>query len=101
VVLSPQFLVDCDNMTYPESGETGGCAGAMTQVVVDWISKNGMTTETCYPYFSGGTGSNGTCHWGECSAMWNHWFNYTFNDTMHWKWAAKTFPVDSIIFDMW
>jgi cathepsin B len=55
VVLSPQFLVDCDNDVYPESGETGGCAGAMTQVVVDWISNNYLVPDSCYPYFSGTT----------------------------------------------
>ena len=61
-VLSPQFLVDCDTEQYPESGETGGCEGAMTQVVVDWIAKNGITYDACYPYFSGDTKKAGDCH---------------------------------------
>jgi len=94
-VLSPQFLVDCDDEIYPESGETGGCNGAMTQVVVDWISANGIVTDSCYPYFSGTTKDVGECR-STCVNE-EKFQKYYFDSPLHFNWKVEQYPVDNLI----
>jgi len=52
-VLSPQYLVSCDMSDY-------GCQGGYLTNSWAFIVKNGLPTDACYPYTSGG-GVRGTC----------------------------------------
>jgi len=53
VVLSPQWLVSCDNSDM-------GCQGGWLNKAWAYIAKNGLPTDTCAPYTSG-TGVSGKC----------------------------------------
>jgi C1A family cysteine protease len=55
---SEQDLVSCDNAAH--GGTDQGCNGGLMDNAFKWIEKNGICTETDYPYTSG-TGSSGTC----------------------------------------
>merc|ERR1712139_663984 len=57
VSLSEQDLVQCDH-----NGDQG-CQGGLMDNAFGWISKNGICTETAYPYTSG-SGTTGTCKAG-------------------------------------
>ena len=73
LVFSPQFLVDCDT-------GANACSGANTINVIPWIYKNGIPTDSCYPYESGETKKRGKCHTGTCtdelglSTTWNKFY---------------------------
>jgi C1A family cysteine protease len=54
VSLSEQDLVSCDH-----NGDQG-CSGGLMDNAFEWIEKNGICTESDYPYTSG-TGITGTC----------------------------------------
>jgi cathepsin B len=53
VSLSPQYLISCDTANY-------GCDGGQYDVAWKYIQYNGIPTEQCVSYKSGG-GSSGTC----------------------------------------
>ena len=82
--MSPEFLVECDNDNYT-SGETGGCAGAMTQQVVDWVGKNGIISETCDPYYSGINGTENACHNLTCTDPTVPWRLYKAENATHYN----------------
>lgn len=54
VVLSPQHLVSCDRGNF-------GCNGGYLNKAWDFMQKNGVTTDECYPYTSGTSGKDGDC----------------------------------------
>jgi C1A family cysteine protease len=56
--LSEQDLVSCDNAQH--GGTDQGCNGGLMDNAFKWIEKNGLCTESDYPYTSGG-GKTGTC----------------------------------------
>jgi len=56
--LSEQELVSCDNAAH--GGSDQGCNGGLMDNAFKWISKNGLCTESDYPYTSG-HGQTGTC----------------------------------------
>jgi cathepsin B len=62
VTFAPQYSVDCANKTW----DAEGCDGAETQTNLYWLEEFGMVSEECYPYFSGDTETNGTCHFDTC-----------------------------------
>lgn len=45
-VLSPQYLVSCDNTDY-------GCEGGYLDNAWEFVENNGLCTDTCFPYQSG------------------------------------------------
>lgn len=45
--LSPQELVSCDK-------KNGGCQGGLAATALDYVSKNGLVQEACYPYIARG-----------------------------------------------
>lgn len=59
--LSEEDLVQCDH-----NGDQG-CQGGLMDNAFDWVSENGICSESAYPYTSGG-GTTGTCKTG-CSAV--------------------------------
>jgi len=60
-VLSEQELVDCDNIRH--GGRNHGCNGGLMDSAFDWISKKeGVCTETNYPYISGVTKVSQSCN---------------------------------------
>ena len=56
--LSEQELVDCT----PGSNDGNGCNGNSLNAAFELIRDRGLSLESNYPYFSGQTGSSGTCH---------------------------------------
>jgi cathepsin B len=56
VVLSPQWLVSCDNSNL-------GCNGGNLPLVWQYMESTGIPTDACDPYISGG----GDSHTGTCS----------------------------------
>lgn len=59
--LSEQQIVDCaHNDVYGEYG-TWGCNGGWMDEVFRYQQANGAVTDADYPYFSGTTGTHGTC----------------------------------------
>lgn len=69
----------------------------MTQVVVDWISRNGITYDNCYPYFSGTTKDRGQCHWGVCTDTRNPWRMFYFDNPLHFNWKKEHYSVDQMV----
>jgi len=59
--MSEQNFVDCDNLK--SGGRDHGCNGGLMDNAFSWATKNGgICTETAYPYTSGTTKTEGTCH---------------------------------------
>jgi len=58
VVLSPQYLVSCDTANL-------GCNGGWPVVAWNFVVRNGLPTDSCYPYVSG-DGTNPKCNAGKC-----------------------------------
>merc|ERR1712072_506245 len=58
--LSEEDLVECDH-----NGDHG-CRGGLMDHAFDWISENGICSESAHPYTSGG-GQSGTCKTPKCS----------------------------------
>jgi len=56
VEFSTQQVTNCCT-----AGGSQGCDGGYEDKAIDWISQNGLCTETSYPYTSGSTGQTGTC----------------------------------------
>jgi len=54
VVLSPQYLVSCDQGNY-------GCMGGYLDVAWEFMETTGTVTDDCYKYTSGETGKDGDC----------------------------------------
>jgi hypothetical protein len=50
ITLSVQELIDCD---IKSSGCKGGCKGGWPHVAFQYILKNGISTESSYPYMAG------------------------------------------------
>jgi len=60
VVLSPEYLVDCDKSDY-------GCNGGYLDRSWNFLTKTGIPTDACYPYVAGGgvaSKCNSTCQDG-------------------------------------
>jgi len=55
---SEQDLVSCDNAAH--GGSDQGCNGGLMDNAFKWVEKNGLCTESDYPY-SSGSGQSGTC----------------------------------------
>jgi len=55
-VLSPQWLVSCDN-------SNDGCQGGNLPLVWQYMESNGIPKDSCDPYISGG----GQSHTGQCT----------------------------------
>lgn len=68
----------------------------MTQYVVNWISKNGIVTDSCYPYFSGTTKDKGECK-NVCVNEKDKFTHYFFDAPVHFNWPEQKFPVDDLI----
>lgn len=55
--MAPQQLVSCNH----DSGVMG-CRGAATGNAYGYFVREGLVEDSCYPYKSGATGSDGTCY---------------------------------------
>jgi cathepsin B len=60
VVLSPQSLISCDSLD-------NGCKGGSMPMAWTWIGEEGILTDTCAPYTSGG-GNRGVCDNSTCAS---------------------------------
>jgi len=56
VTFSPQQVTSCCT-----TGGNQGCDGGYPDKAIDWISQNGLCTDSSYPYTSGSSGQTGTC----------------------------------------
>jgi cathepsin B len=54
VVLSPQYLVSCDNSNY-------GCNGGYLDLAWEYLENPGVPADSCDVYVSGGSGQDGSC----------------------------------------
>lgn len=57
IVMAPQQLVSCNH----DSGVMG-CSGANTGNAYAYFQREGLVEDSCYPYKSGSTGTNGQCY---------------------------------------
>lgn len=73
LIFSPQYLMDCDK-------EESSCGGAATQRVIQWIGRNGIVTEKCYPY----TAVDGTQCKKSCSKVEDPYKVWKFKDDTIW-----------------
>jgi cathepsin B len=60
LVLSPQWLVSCDNQNY-------GCGGGYLNLAWEYMNTNGVPLETCDPYSSGDNDESGQCPDTNCA----------------------------------
>lgn len=67
---SEQNLVDCDTSRF--GGKDSGCNGGLMDNAFNFIEFNGgICTEADYPYVSGTTERQGTCHQKNCKKVAN------------------------------
>jgi len=62
ISLSEEDLVQCDH------NQDHGCRGGWMDHAFEWVAQNGISTESSYPYTSGG-GATGTCKSGRTPAV--------------------------------
>jgi KDEL-tailed cysteine endopeptidase len=93
VSLSEQQLVDCAGLKYGSMGCNGGQMDGAFKYAID----NGICAESAYPYTSGVTKTDGTCH--SCSAV-DHFSSCSDvkpNDQISLKGAVAQQPVSIAI----
>ena len=87
VVLSPQWLVSCDNSNY-------GCGGGYLDLVWDYINTNGIPLETCDPYNSGDNDESGSCS-ANCSTFYQSTTPVPYNGPAAIQTGLLTGPLET------
>jgi C1A family cysteine protease len=88
--LSEEDLVQCNNVT------DSGCNGGLMDNAFKWIEKNGIASESSYPY-SSGTGITGICTASKATAKITGFTDVASNDEDALKSAVAKGPVSIAI----
>jgi len=92
--LSEQNLVDCDHECMQYQGENvcdQGCDGGLMPNAFTYIEKNGIESESDYPY----TGADGTCQFNKKKsvAKVSNWTMLSSDETQMATWLVKNGPI--------